>query len=415
MGATDGVTSEQGAACLAITYLTPIELEEAFGREIERGAIFVPTDRELPAGCSARVSLSFGFSEERLELEGKVVASRPVPIPAEGGAPGVSVRLEQAPDRLRRRIEQASGVRLFPAATAPAGFPRSAPRFAARISVEIEARGRRFTAETVDVSSNGMLLLLPGVDLADENGLRLCIEHPGTGETLAIAGRIANQTRCDHGMMALGLQFQYELDRVEEVERFIRDLLGFHHARSLATVSGTLADTPLEALLETFSSASGAGTVRLTRGEDHGTIAYRDGEIVHATTGLVAGAKALGRMFSWADAHFEFPPESEPVEPSHPPLPLAPAILSAAVQRDELSRLDLKSLEPDTSFALDSERFAALEPTLDPLSLELAGNADLGFPLGALLDILTATDARIYHALSDLIEAGVLRVEASSD
>jgi len=52
-----------------------------------------------------------------------------------------------------------------------------------------------------------------------------------------------------------------------------------------------------------------------------------------------------------------------------------------------------------------------VESSLDELGRELAENAGLGFPLGALIDILTASDARIYKALAELIEAGVLRVE----
>jgi Tfp pilus assembly protein PilZ len=400
------------AALFTVTYETGEALQEAFARELFSGAVFVATLDAFALGQKALVVLALPFCAEHLEIEGEVVASLPAHIARAGAEPGVSIQLGIAPTELRRRIERASGVELPERNEAPAAFPRIEPRFDVHTSVTLVAQGRHFAAETGDISYNGMLVLLRGIDLGVETELSTQIEHPGTGEKLEVEGRIANQTRCDHGVMAVGVQFRYDLDRVDEVARFVDDLRSFHHARSLATVSGSLADTPLEAVLETFSSTSSAGTVRLTRGDDQGKIVYQDDEILLVTTGLVSGAKALGRLFTWTDAHFEFKPEIENLDDVREPLPLASAIVTAAVQRDELARLELGELDEDATFSVDSDLLAAVEPTLDDVGRELSENALMGFPLGAMLDMLSFSDARIYKALAELIESGILHQES---
>ncbi len=39
----------------------------------------------------------------------------------------------------------------------------------------------------------------------------------------------------------------------------------------------------------------------------------------------------------------------------------------------------------------------------------IAENAEMGFPLGTLLDMIPSTDADIYKRITELIEAGILR------
>jgi hypothetical protein len=240
--------------------------------------------------------------------------------------------------------------------------------------------------------------------------VRVHLTQPRTSASVTFDGRVANQTRCDHGVMALGIQFQYALDRVDEVTRFIDDLRSFHHAKTLAGVAGSLGVTRLEDVLETFSRISSAGTLAIRCGDEEGRIGYEEGQILYARTGLVSGAKALGRMFAWRGARFEFQPGIEPLDPESTVMPLQSAVLAAALERDEIDRLDLGSLGSDDVFGVDEERLAQLEGDLDALQQELAENAAMGFPLGAILDILQQGDAAVYKAIVDLVESGVLVV-----
>ncbi len=412
MGGAHGMHGLDGSEeRLFVAFASSEELCDAFERELAHGALFVPTLAALPAGRQVKVTLLFKFCGAQLDLDGEVVTALPPDITHTGATPGLSVQMAEPLDRFRERIEANTGVSLPDPEPAVCHSERRQPRFPARSSVEMVVAGRKFSAETVDVSYNGLLALISGVDLGEGTELSVLISHPGGGETLSLDAKIANQTPCDHGVMAVGIQFMYDLSRVDEVAAFVDDLRGFQHARSLATVTGSVKDAPLETLLETFSASASSGTLRLTQGAETGKLVYQENEILHASTGLVSGVKALGRMFTWTEAQFEFEPRIEPLDGDEARFPLQSAILSAAVERDELARIDLDKLDADASFVVDEERLAAVESTLDELGRELAENAGLGFPLGALIDILTASDARIYKALAELIEAGVLRVE----
>jgi Tfp pilus assembly protein PilZ len=400
-----------GVVDLSVEYSTRDEFEVAFARELLGGAVFLPTVDSLPAGQQVRVEFDLQFCETHFELDGEVVASLPAPIASAGGAPGISVQFREPLNELRERIERATEIQLSDVPQPESEFSRVEPRYPVQATVYLEIQGRRLSAEMGDVSYNGMLALLPGVDLGDVADLRVAIEHPGSGERVELDARIANQMRCDNGVMAVGVQFMYELDRADEIAKFIDGLRSFQHARSLATLSGSLADTPLETVLETFVSVSESGTLCLQRGDERGKIAYEQGEIVYVTMGLLSGTKALDRIFTWDDAVFDFRPEVEPMDGVRERLPLTPAVLAAVVARDELGQLDLTAMDPDWTFSVDAERLAAVASTLDEVGLEIAENARLGFPLCAMLDMLSCSDARIYKTVTELIESGVLRIE----
>ncbi len=44
------------------------------------------------------------------------------------------------------------------------------------------------------------------------------------------------------------------------------------------------------------------------------------------------------------------------------------------------------------------------------VEMAIAENARMGFPLGAMLDMLACSDAQIYKTVIELIEAGVLSI-----
>jgi Tfp pilus assembly protein PilZ len=399
---------QEGQDLLRVSWATPEEFRQIYLRDLAHGALFVPTREEHAAGDAVRVRLEFPFCAGRLELDAEVVATVSRGMAHAGARPGISVQASEPVGDLRRRLEGVTGL-LLPGVEEPAARgPRRDPRFPACAAVVLESSGCHFPAETVDVSYNGLLALLVGVDLGQGNELRVVLTHPGSGVELAVDARVANRTRCHHGVMALGIRFFYAVERIEEVRHFIDDLRGFHRARELASVTGSLSETPLEAVLETFAAVSNQGTLILSRKDDEGKVAYRDGQILYAMTGLVSGPKALGRMFGWTDAQFEFRPELTLIEDAPAPLALQPAILAASLERDEVARLSLGNLGSDAVFSLDEERFAAVKSNLDPLRLEIAENAGMGFPLGAILDILTIGDAAILMALADLIEGGIV-------
>jgi hypothetical protein len=390
---------------LVLRYDTPEALLGAFERELLHGAVFVPTPDDLVPGSRARVVLDLSFCGARIELESEVVGSALWDL-----APGGSLRRREAPAALRRRLVEAAGVYLPEPDPTPAGKTIRAPRFEATASVEVEVEGRRLVGETANLSYNGMLALVSGADCPNGTSLRVHIAAPGDGDVLVLEGKIANQMPCDSGARAIGVQFLYALERFEEVARFVDALRSLQHARSLVTVSGSLRNVPLETVLETSAGSASEGTLILRRGKEQGRIAYRDGEIVSAVAGLETGERALARMFCWTEAEFELQPEVLPLDVPTTPLPLTSALVLASVERDELARLELGRLGLDDIFEVDGQRLAALDAGFDEHTRELLANAALGFPVATLLDMASTSDTLVYKSITELVDAGVLRL-----
>ena len=394
---------------LLVWYQSGDALSEAWAHDLALGALFVPTLEEYSAGERVRVVIELPFCEGSVDLEGHVVGSITKEMATAGATPGISVQTDVSLTAFRARLEELTGLTLPETGGSASGCTPREPRFAAESLVVIEVDGRQFKARTADVSYNGLLALLPGIDLGQDSQVKVMLPHPTRSEQLEVEGHVVRQTCCDHGVMAIGIRFSYGFDRVDEVTLFIDEMRGFHRARKLTSVTGSLSETALEHVLETFSSVSSFGTLHLRRGTEEGKIAYRDGEIVCSVTGLVAGPKALGRMFTWTDASFEFRCEVDPDDQS-PPIPLDSAIVTAAIERDEIGRLQLGDLLLAEDLAVDEARLSAVKSELGPVHREVAENASMGFPPAALLDILPESDAAIYRALADLVDVGVLSV-----
>jgi Tfp pilus assembly protein PilZ len=263
---------------LTLCYESPRAASDAFAQELGRGAVFVPSAdlAEVPeTGAKVRLVLRFAFSGAELALEGEIVTTLPPGIRSAGATPGLAVAVSESEPELRRRIEAETGLAMPVVEEPPRHALSSHARFAARAPVTLECDGRNFTAETVDISRNGLLALLPGIDLSEGSTLHITVEHPRGGSPLELDGRVVNSTLCDHGVMAHGIHFEYSLDRVEEVGSFVDALSGHEHARSLATIAGSLRGTSLEDVILTFSSSARTGTLHLTRGSEEGKMVFR--------------------------------------------------------------------------------------------------------------------------------------------
>lgn len=392
-----------------LRYATEQEFLGRYTSDLAQGAVFLPNVVEHAAGDLVRIRFFFDFGGTSLELPGRVIVTIASTMAFVGAVPGCSVQFDAGGDPLRVLFEGATGLSLPPLDAMNPHPTRSAARFPAHAEAIIEIADLSFVGETVDISYNGMLVVLSGVNLSVHARLNATLVHP-SGERLSLQAKVMNCARCDHGKVAIGVQFLFSMDRVDEVVAFVDSLRGFHHARELGAIGGSLSETPLEAVLETFSTIANSGTIRIERGTAEGRIAYCDGQIVLATTGLVSGTKALGRMFSWVDARFAFERGIGDIGGESSAIPLDSAIVAAAIQRDELAFLDVSVLSAETVLEIDEERCLIAKADLAGLRAELVENARMGFPLGAILDILPADDAEIYKALSGLVSDGVLAV-----
>lgn len=298
------------------------------------------------------------------------------------------------------------------APSSPGDDRRQFPRRSAHAAVRLAADGAEFQAELVNVSYGGMLVLLGDREVEIGRDVTSLLHHPQTGAEVSVPSRVVNRASCEDGRTAAGLQFQYSVDRIDEMMAFVDDL----HRASLPAgpgeLSGSLCDWPLEDVIAMLAYSSSQGTLRLRSGDEEGIVVHRDGEILHATTGLVTGMKAISRLLLWREGSFVYRTAIEPFEAAEEPLAIDAALLSGTVHRDESLRLGGGSkFDPDTTFRLDEVLMEQIAPELGEIYREIAEHVRMGFPLGAVLDILPQNDGVIYKALIELLEGGVITAE----
>lgn len=404
----EGVVGLEAGGSLRLVYSSAEELEKAFAESLSHAAIFVPSEAEWEPGQAVCLSMDLRFCEREVEVQGQVAAVRPPGMARTGAVPGVSLQLGTPVAEIRTALEQATGLSLGTAEPAAGDERRESPRGPAHGTATLAVGSSQFPAEIVNVSYGGILALLHGLDLGLGSAATATLTHPHREEEISVESRVISQTLCDHGKMAVGFQFQYPARRIEEVMAFIDDLQSLQRAKTLAQVSGSLADSPLEDVIETLMGASSEGTLRVSRGDEEGIVIHRDGEILHAATGLVSGMKAVSRLLLWREGRFAFQAAIDPFETAEEPLPIEAALVAAAVNRDEAVRHGVASFDPDDTFRLDEGLMDQLATQLDEVQLEIAEHVCMDFPLGAILDILIHGDGVIYKALAELLDSGVI-------
>jgi hypothetical protein len=396
---------------LRLIYESADAVEKDFGAGFGHAALFVESDGAWQPGQAVRICLDLRFCGREVRIQGLVVAVRPPGLGAAGAVPGVSLQLQTPVASIRYLLQEATGVALATAERVTPEERRGAPRSPAHGVATLVVEGAQFPAEMLNVSYEGMLALLHGLDLGLGSDVNVILKHPQRGEEISIDSRIVNQTRCDHGKMAIGIQFQYPARRIDAVMAFIDDLQSLERAKKLAEVSGCLDDAPLENVIETLTGASSEGTFRLTRGDEEGILIHQDGQILHAATGLVSGMKAVSRVLLWREGRFAYQAAIEPFETKESPIPIEVALLEATVHRDEVGLLGIERFHPDDSFCLNEELMNQIGGELGEIHQEVAEHIRMDFPLGAILDILIQGDGVIYKALADLLHSGVVTPE----
>ncbi len=403
------VRPSDASVSVRLTYSSLKEAQKVFAESLRRGALFVTGEFEWQPGQHVQLHVDLPFCGRSLEIAGIVAAVRPTALAHDDEEAGIALQLRTPLAALRSELEEATGAWFGTPDEPPAhGDRRATPRGPAHGLATLVVRGSRFPAEMLNLSYGGMLVLLEGLDLGLGGSGTAVLQHPHTGEAVSVECRIISQAPCDHGRMAAGIQFHYPARRIDEVMAFIDDLQGLQHAKELAQVRGSLGDAPLEDVIQTLAGASSEGTLRVSCGDEEGILIHRDGQIVHAATGLVSGMKAVSRLLLWSEGRFAYQASIDPFEATTEPLPIEAALLSATVNRDEAVRHGIAAFHPDDIFDVNTDLLDQVDSKLEDVHREIADHVRMGFPLGAILDILVQGDGVIYKALVELLESGVV-------
>ena len=283
-----------------------------------------------------------------------------------------------------------------------------AERSGSDADIRIDSGEGRFWGVTANVSYEGVLALLWRATIPVGTAVRTVLSSPAVELELPVDGKIVHRTRCSDGMVAHGIQLQYPANRIEEVMSFIDFLQAFDRARRLVAITGEIDEAGLGAILEMFVNTAPAGTMTVSRGEEEGKIVFSDNEILHCSLGIVSGLKALSRMFRWKHGRFEFHHDLQLTGDADAPQPLQAAMMSASVQMDEMARVAGGVLDSAGTFEIVLEQAETLRDSLSDVEREVLDYAAEGFNVEAISDVVAASDAAVYKALSTLLDGGLI-------
>ena len=389
------------------------ETAEGFRREyhqnVARGVLFVPSDDPHVPREEVDVVFDLSFCEKSTPVSGEVVVViDPVLAEAGGTSAGISLRLTEDASELRKKLEEASGISLREQTSPRAADRRVAERSGSDADIRIDCGEGQFWGVTANISYEGVLALLWRATIPVGTAVRTVLSSPTVELELPVDGKIVHRTRCSDGMVAHGVQLQYPAHRIEEVMSFVDFLQAFDRARRLVAITGEIDDSGLGAILEMFVNTAPAGTMTVSRGEEEGKIVFSDNEILHCRLGIVSGLKALSRMFRWTDGSFEFHHDLQLSGDADVPQPLQAAMMSASVQVDEMARVADGVLDSTVTFEVVADMVDTLRDSLSDVEREVLDYAGEGFNVEAISDVVPASDAAVYKALSTLLDSGLI-------
>jgi Tfp pilus assembly protein PilZ len=382
--------------------------EEEYATNLVNGGIFVATDEAFQLRDRVQVDLNLGFCCERITLEGEIVHQIPRELEQAGATPGVAVQFDEPVSELRKRLGLLAGpgARLQPCAE-DAGR-RTAPRMDARVSVRIDATGATLQGHTRNLSRTGVLVSMSGHGVPVGQPVRLDLEHPTTGERMEIGGVVVRDVKTGGDVTALGIHFETSDGHRDEIERFIEHVQNAEHTRRLGGINGPIDELGVYGVIQMFGSTARAGTIVFKRSEDEAVVGFEAGMLRYVQLGAATGMKGLVRLVGWEEGRFEFHARLDPIERSDAPLPLDAALLEAARQLDEESRVDRSRFAPGARPRVGDAQPAE---TLSKVGEAVMDLVRAGFTVQRIVDVIPESDPEIYRAFADLADAGLIVFE----
>ena len=394
---------------LRVRFNTPEEFWREYQANVLRGGLFIPSETPLELRQEVEVELGLAFRGASLRFAGEVVSVVPAELAQTGGTPGVAVQILEPAAELLPQIEAIAGQAPELDPGRQVGERRVAPRTSVRVVGRLSTADASLAVRTRNLSHSGVLVSLEGISLTPVGeDVQFSLAHPITGQQLDVRGTVVRHVESEGGVPALAVAFSGREAARPEVQRFVDDLHSLGHARSLAGISGRIEEVGLANLIQSFASASPAGTLTLSRGVEEGRVVFKGGQLLSAQLGPVSDPKALARLVAWEEGSFEFHAHVEDAECWEKPIPLTHALLEAARQLDETGRLH------PLPFALADKVVVAaplLEREYGQLSKTDEAIIDLaaaGFSVRGILDVIPEDDHVILQSLCGLLDCGVI-------
>lgn len=411
----------------------PLELDVADLAVAERGAVASPADanatRAAQAVPTAATDDSFSFGAKfslddlppedllpEVALDSGRGAAQASAAARETRAQPPEDALRTAPPAVAESAVQASDTEIGDleisesareAACETSEDRRVAPRAPAHLAGQVESASGAQTILSQNISHSGVLVSVEGEAIPVGESVSLVLNHPVTGDELALAGSVARHQERDGSVVALAIRFEIPEARRTAVARFIDDVKAAEHAQSLAGIHGLIAEMGAPKILQMFAMTVSEGTLRFKRSDEEGTIVFCAGMLRWASAGPVSGRKAFWRLMSWDSGQFEFRGQViETPDADEAPLMLQDAILQGVTQIADLKHLDLAELPAAAKLSL-KKKFPKHLTSLESAIVELVRS---NFTVRRILDVIPDPDLEIYRALLSLKERDVIHV-----
>jgi len=429
------------------TFDSAAKLAAEFGRNIKMGGAQIPTKESFDAREFVEVELAFNWRGESLIYEAEVVFcgggnaavqfrkpaselaaelkpfmsapsprahadARVAPAIFEDELAGDDMRRETAhtqnPDPKAKTVLRTQR----PDARDPldrVADRRTSARAVARVPARVSANHVSLEGRTRDLSDTGVLISADGSDLPLGKEVDLELQHPESGERLAVRGRVSRHVETDGTVAAVGVHFEPPQGTAGQLRNFVNDVKRAEAKRAQSGISGRIEELGIANLIQMLGQSSPRGTLTATFGSEEATIAFENGAMRYALLGSLRGVKALARVLQWTTGTFSFAKHVDALTDEPASIALQSALLEAARQVDESVRaapLDLKR-----RFRVERSAFASAGELskLEEAVLDLAG---AGLTVRRMIDVIPDSDAAVHEAIRALLERGLLTPKA---
>jgi Tfp pilus assembly protein PilZ len=389
------------ASSLCVEFATEEDFRREYASNIANGGVFIASEESFEVRDLVRVQLHLAYCGRRFEFDAEVVHCIPPEMAGAGAQPGVALQFQADAAELRSELESLAG----PMATGDERASGSGRRAALRSPVRVPAQlklsdGSWVAGRTRNVSSSGMLLVVPGRSVPVGETVTVEVRNPTADEELVVDGVVARHVRRDGDeVVALGIELDLPASEWSAAHEFLSRLRRTEHARRLGGIRGPIGDLGVESLLAMFGSAASQGTLRLTQDGREGFVAFEKGLFRGAEAASCTGLEALALLLTWQEGTFEFETYAEVGLPEQAPLPLevaireaaqesvgsagpTPAVASPRAEPGQTAPADDLDLDPDSEFELELDREAmngsvvAEAPQLSHVPPESIGQVD---------------------------------------
>jgi hypothetical protein len=322
------------------------------------------------------------------------------PAPPRGTPPS------QAPDPRAKTVLRASR------GEKPEGDPlagvadrRRGSRTVARVPARLQASHVSLEGRTRDLSETGALISADASELPLGKSVELELQHPDSGERLAVRGKVSRYVETDGTVAAVGVAFDAPDERASELRSFVRDVKRAESERARSGISGRIEELGIANLIQMLGQSSPLGTLTAIHGAEEATLAFESGNLRYALLGSLRGVKALARVLQWGSGTFSFTRTVDAITDEGAPVPLQNALLEAARQVDE--SLHAAPLDMKRRFAVDRSALAGAGD-LSKLEEAVLDLAAAGLTVRRMVDVIPDSDGAVHEAIRALLERGLL-------